>query len=135
MEHLHESLVCRVASRWMKRSAERETHNYTIEMSPEVKKIFDHFLALLHYNSNWGHSAIFGMFLDGDGSAVFEVKKGLNEDPSIRKGVNEIGGSGAHMEIAQSDGFMGEFFDRSHSTYSIKDGDKLVRIEPDIFED
>lgn len=125
----------RVAARWVHQAAQTQQYKFTIEMSPEVKKTFDHFLALLHYNSNWGHSSIFGMFLDGDGSAVFQVKKGLNEDPSIRNGVNDIGGSGAHMEIAQSDGFMGEFFDRAHSTYSIKDGDKLVRIEPDIFED
>lgn len=70
---------------------------YEIEASPDVIARFERFLALLHYNSRFGHSAYFGMPLDGDGSDTFTV------DVDLSKYINEvdlIGGVGYNFEIA-----------------------------------
>jgi len=75
---------------------------FEIEASEEVMETFERFLALLHYNSRFGHSALFGMFLDGDGNGRFTVKNDLFK---YRHGVSAVGNIGYTAEIANSEGY------------------------------
>lgn len=66
--------------------SEQVTKSFTITASPTVMKRFERFLALLHYNSGWGHSANFVMPLDGDGADRFKVhdfKPGYHKDVDV----------------------------------------------------
>lgn len=92
----------------MKREKIKKT--FEIEATEEVMERFEKLLAMFHFNSRWGHSALFGMYLDGDGDDMFTVKD-IDEDR--RYGVNAIGGVGYGVEVATSNGYTGTFTDRS----------------------
>ena len=82
--------------------SEKVTKSFTITASPAVMKRFERFLALLHYNSGWGHSANFVMPLDGDGSDRFRVH---DFKPGYHKDVEHIGSVGYGFEIALDDAY------------------------------
>ena len=69
---------------------------FEVETSPAVMERLERFLALLHHNSNFGHSALFGMWLDGDGSDKVKVIP----TPKFSDEVGLIGGVGDGVEIA-----------------------------------
>ena len=73
--------------------------SFEIESIPLVMRRFERFLAMLHYNSAWGHSAMFAMPLDGDGAERFKV----SPKPGFRYEVNLVGGIGGTVEIAYDD--------------------------------
>lgn len=79
-----------------------ETETFTITAVPNVMKRFKRFLALLHYNSSWGHSAYFAMPLDGDGPDRFKVH---DFKPGYAADVELIGSVGYSVEIALDDGY------------------------------
>ena len=87
---------------------EKQTKIFTITTSPDLMKRIERFLALLHFNSGFGHSGLFGMFLDGDGCEKVEVS---DLDRNLRYEVEAIGGVGYHIEIAGSEGYGGRFVD------------------------
>lgn len=82
--------------------SEEATKSFTITASPAVMRRFERFLALLHYNSGWGHSANFVMPLDGDGSDRFRVH---DFKPGYHKDVEHIGSIGYEFEIALDDAY------------------------------
>jgi hypothetical protein len=84
------------------------TVTYTIEMSPQVQKRFEHFLAMLHYNG--GHSSTFGMSFDGDGADVFRV----TPKPPRETYLGEVSRIGGDFEIAREKGYSVYFQDRLH---------------------
>ena len=51
-----------------------KTRTYTVTGSLEVLAKFERFMAMLHHNSRVGHSATFGMSMDGDGAGEFTVE-------------------------------------------------------------
>lgn len=85
------------------------TRIFEITTSPNLMKRLERFLALLHFNGKFGHSGLFGMSLDGDGSEDITVN---DIDPDLSKDVNAIGGVGYHVEIARDNSYGGRFFDR-----------------------
>jgi hypothetical protein len=93
---------------------------FTISFSDKsLMERFERFLALLHFNSNFGHSSIFGMEMDGDGSEKIQVKD-VNRD--YKNGVDLIGGVGYQIELADDHGYKGKFVDgKSHAFYYTKD--------------
>lgn len=91
----------------------KETRAFEITTSPRIMKRIERFLALLHYNSSFGHSAMFGMSLDGDGSEKAEVK-GISKSLSFE--VDAIGGVGYDIEIACDNCYTGNFFDDRRQT-------------------
>ena len=92
---------------------EAKSYTYEIKMDPGMKTRFDGLVAMLHYNSGWGHSAYFATWCDGDGADQFHVVKGLDESEALRKAVNDVGGRGGDVEISHEDGtFRTESFKR-----------------------
>lgn len=78
-----------------------ETKTFTITTSPGIMRRIERFLALLHHNSRFGHSATFAMPLDGDG----EDKVTVEPEPDFAKEVSLIGGVGGSVEIAYNDAY------------------------------
>lgn len=74
---------------------------FTITASPGVMRRIERFLALLHHNSRFGHSATFGMPLDGDG----EDKVTVDPTPDYAGEVGMIGSVGGDIEIAYNDSY------------------------------
>jgi len=97
---------------------------FEIEASEEVMDTFERFLALLHYNSRFGHSALFGMYLDGDGNGRFTVR---NIDEKLRHGVSAIGNVGYDIEIANSRGYGVSNIARKRFNYWHVKGDILYK--------
>lgn len=96
------------------------TKTFTITTSTEVMRRFERFLALLHLNSHWGHSATFAMPLDGDGPDRFEV---ADLDFSlVKKDVNLIGNVGHEVEVAYNDSYGTVAKKRDAKRYTAKDG-------------
>lgn len=81
---------------------ELSTKIFTITASANVMRRFERFLALLHCNASWGHSANFVMPLDGDGSDRFKVH---DFKPEYIKDVEHIGSVGYGFEIALDDAY------------------------------
>lgn len=104
-------------------SRPQETKTYTISGSQDVMRRFERFLALLHFNSAWGHSATFCMPLDGDGWDKFQVH---DFHPDFYREVGLIGGVGYPLEIALDDGYTCKPVGVSNRFYAVKDG-KLMR--------
>lgn len=71
---------------------------FEIETSPEIMERLERFLALLHYNSSFGHSGLFAMPLDGDGSDKVVV----SPRPLYQHEVDLCGRIGGDVEIAQN---------------------------------
>lgn len=71
---------------------------FEIETSPEVMERIERFFALLHHNSNFGHSGLFAVFLDGDGADKVTV----SPKPRFAHEVDLCGSIGGDVEIAQN---------------------------------
>lgn len=82
-------------------STKRVKQSFEIETSPEVMERIERLLALLHYSSAFGHSASFGMFLDGDG----EDRVVVSPRPKYKNEVDITGGIGGDIEIAVNGGY------------------------------
>ena len=91
---------------------QKETKTFTVTATPEIMKRFERFMAMLHYNSCFGHSAHFAMFLDGDGWDKFELAE---IDKSLKNEVDVIGCVGRDVEIACTDKYTARNFDRQTS--------------------
>ena len=121
------------AGKYIQPLIKKETRTYEITNSPEELNKFERFLALLHYNSSFGHSGIFAMPFDGDGSDVFKVK-GL--DRQLQYEVDCINSVGYDIEIAYGQTYSGLFIDRKRKSnfYTgkaanlYKDGDIIKTI-------
>ena len=50
------------------------TKTLTITSDPTTMKNLEKLLSQLHFNSHWGHSGCFGMYMDGDGGATFDIE-------------------------------------------------------------
>ena len=86
----------------------KETRTYKISGEPQLLDKFERLLSMMHYASSWGHSGIFGMWLDGDGADRLNVSPVRTQ---ARKGVEKIGCVGYHVELATDRGFSGTFID------------------------
>lgn len=80
---------------------ERIKKTFEIETSPDVMARFERLLAMMHYNSAWGHTATFAMPLDGDGADRMIV----SPTPEHRTEVGLIGGVGGSIEVAYDGSF------------------------------
>lgn len=89
---------------------EKETKVFEITANPKIIKRIERFLALLHFNSVFGHSGLFAMPLDGCGNEKVEVK---NLDKQLSYEVDAIGGVGYDVEIARNNSYDGGFFDKN----------------------
>ncbi len=98
------------------------TKTFTITTSPSVMKCFERFLALLHWNSRFGHSSIFAMPLDGDGSDKVTV----NPEPEHSTEVDLLAGVGLDIEIARENSYSGKFVGNNGTRYFVKNN-KLYR--------
>ncbi len=87
-----------------------ETKTFTITASPILLRRIERFLALLHFNSGFGHSGIFAMSLDGDGNEKVKV---ADIDRNLAKQVEGIGSIGYDVEIANDASYTGKFIDRN----------------------
>ena len=76
----------------------RVKKTFEIETSPAVMERIERFLSLLHHNSNFGHSGLFAMPLDGDGADKVVV----TPKPEFAHEVDLCGGIGGDVEIAQN---------------------------------
>ena len=112
---------------------EKYTQIFEITTSPSVMKRLERFLALLHFNSGFGHSGTFAMALDGDGQENVQVK-GIDNNLSYE--VDAIGGVGYDVEIARDNSYSGVFTnkDKESKWYTgqaanlYKDGDLAKTI-------
>jgi len=91
------------------------TKTFEISAPPEVMQRFENFLGFLHFNS--GHSGLFAMSFDGDGSDTLKC----NPEPKIavkdgNKDKNDV--AGFAIEIANEDGYQGMRHPDKHSSYS-----------------
>jgi len=91
------------------------TRTYTITATEDTLTKFEGFLALLHFNTAWGHSNLFAMPCDGDGHEHFKVQP--EPDQHWRKKVAQIGGVGASVEIALEKGYAARFIDYKRKAY------------------
>lgn len=87
---------------------EKETKTFTITAPPNVLRRIERFLALLHWNSAFGHSSIFAIPLDGDGPERVVV----DPVPDYRADVDKLAGVGYDVEIAYEREYTGHFIDR-----------------------
>lgn len=100
------------------------TKKFEITANAEAMAKFEAFLAMLHYNG--GHSGIFAMEFDGDGSDSLKV----SPKPEKFAAGLEMSGVGADVEIVMTkDMSVGRFFDDSKRYVSV--GGKAVREERD----
>lgn len=70
------------------------TKTFTITANPEMMLKIERFLAWLHYNSAWGHSATIAIDCDGDGSdtvTVTENQTGLGDTGHLEKHRDYVG--------------------------------------------
>lgn len=95
---------------------------FVVEGKADVVERLERFLALLSFNSAWGHSALFAMPLDGDGPdrlKVYGIRKALAREVEL------IGGVGYDVEIAYDDCYSGKYIDRQKES-AFKTGQKGV---------
>lgn len=103
-------------------ATEKETIRLEVTGTPELIMKFKRLMALLDTAGAVGHSGIFGMPLDGDGPDRLEIDvqspdgdfNGL-ELQQFAGGVDEVGGVGYDVELANFDGFSGLFRDRKRN--------------------
>ena len=96
---------------------------FEVETSPSVMRRFERFLALLHHNSNFGHSGTFAMPLDGDGSDKVKI----TPTPEFAREVDLAGGIGYDIEIAYDDSFSGVDINRQTHDYTVKPSASLYK--------
>ena len=94
----------------------RIKRTFEIETSPEVMERLERFFALLHHNSNFGHSGTFAMPLDGDG----DDKVTIDPAPRFKCDVDLTGGIGGDVEIAYNNCFSVKDFKEVKSDYIVK---------------
>lgn len=100
------------------------TKTFTITTSPSCMKVFERFLALLHWNSRHGHSGIFAMPLDGWDKVT------IDPAPEHSIEVDLTAGIGFDVEIARENSYTGKFTNNSRTRYWTKDN-KLYRQRTD----
>jgi hypothetical protein len=108
------------------------TKTFTITTSnQETMDKFERFLCFLHYNG--GHSGIFGMAFDGDGSDRMKIEPAPPKDP---RGYNDFGlvATGQELEVAYSTYYKSFDIDRTKHHYKAK-GRKLYKVLPDTREE
>lgn len=101
------------------------TKTFTITADESTMRRFENFLCFLHYNG--GHSGVFGMPFDGDGSDRLQC------DPPPRKRNQDhhlIADGGPELELAYDSCFKSFSLDRSRNSYVAKNG-VLSRVYPD----
>lgn len=104
------------------------TKTFTVTTSPELMARLERFLALLHFNSNFGHSGMFAMPLDGDGSEKIRVAE-LVGNAKLARQVDLIGGVGYDIEVARSVGYSGRFIDRERDNrWSVYGNDETATL-------
>lgn len=108
----------RVARKYLAKQS-TEVYAFEVEMDRDTAKRFQGLLAMLHYNSSWGHSSLFGMWCDGDGADHFHVVKGLDEAEDLRKAVSNVGSIGGDVEVSSWDSgkFRAEMLDRDRDPW------------------
>lgn len=87
-----------------------ESKTFTITASPIVLRRIERFLALLHFNSRFGHSGLFAMPLDGDGNEKVHIQP---IDKNLMRQVDLLGRIGYDVEIAGDVGYTGKFIDNN----------------------
>ena len=105
----------------MKQEIIRKT--FEVEADKKTMEEFERFLALLHYSNRFGHSAYFGMPLDGDGWDKFTVSPVRKE---FKDEVDLIGGVGGGLEYALMDGYAVKRLDNYTSYYRTKSPNILL---------
>ena len=103
---------------------------FEIEADEETMERFERFLALLHYNSRFGHSSCFAMELDGDGWGKFTASP-INKE--YKNDVDLIGGVGGSAEVASNGRYVAKKIEALGAYYQAKNG-KLYRNEKVIKE-
>lgn len=99
------------------------TKTFTITADPHTMKRFEKFLCFFHYNG--GHSGLFGMYFDGDGSDRLKV------DPAPDKGTRDyarISYSGQDIEIANENDCTSRPIAMDKTYYRVK-GDVMTKIK------
>ena len=103
------------------------TQKFEITADMDTMQMLERFFAFLHFNG--GHSGTFAMSFDGDGHQHLSVSP--PPDKRYNKAMHAIGGSGADVEIAVPDGFLGRYFDDERGFYFAPDGDKETIVKKD----
>lgn len=104
---------------------EQVTKTFTITTDEAIMKRFEKFLCFFHYNG--GHSGLFAMEFDGDGSDRFKVS------PAPDKGNRDwsrIGDAGQSVEIAGTVACYSRPIDYNKHFYKVKDNE-LIKIDKD----
>ena len=101
----------------------RVKKTFEIETSPSVMERIERFLALLHHNSNFGHSGLFAMHLDGDG----QDKVVVTPKPKFELEVDLCGGIGGSVEIAQNGGYTVRQISEMGSSWLVKPAAALYK--------
>jgi|SRR6185312_2948635 len=93
---------------------ETQTKTFTITTSPELMQRIERFFALLHFNSNFGHSGTFGIPLDCDGNEKVKIEP-INKELGLQVGL--VSGVGYDVEIANDKGYSGLFKDKTNRSH------------------
>lgn len=93
-----------------------ETKTFTIVTSPEVMERIERLFALLHFNSNYGHSGIFAIPLDCDGTDKIVIEE-MKDKKHLAYEVDAISSVGYDVEVARNANYGGYFIDRSRPSY------------------
>jgi len=102
------------------------TRVFKITSNPAIMARIERFLALLHYNSRFGHSGIFAMALDGDGGGEKITVEDI--DAKLSKEVDLIGSVGYDVETARDKSYGGKFIDRNRlSAWETRSPGELYR--------
>lgn len=96
---------------------------FEIETSPEVMERLERFFALLHHNSNFGHSGLFAMPLDGDGCDKVVV----SPKPRFAHEVDLAGSIGGDVEIAGNGCYTAKKTSSLNSSWIVKPGAVLYK--------
>ena len=103
------------------------TKIFEITTSPRLMKRIERLLSLLHFNSSFGHSGLFGMSLDGDGNEKVQIS---NLEKELGYEVDAIGGVGYDIEIATDRGYVGNFIDtKKKSQWIVRRSASLYKNE------
>lgn len=104
-----------------------KTKTFTITTSPRLMKRIERFLALLHFNSGFGHSGTFAMSLDGDGCEKVKIS---DLEKTLGYEVDAIGGVGYDIEVATDKGYTGFFIDKNkESKWVVRQSASLYKNE------
>jgi hypothetical protein len=102
----------------------RITKTFTITATEDVMNRFEKFLGFFHYNG--GHSNIFGMYFDGDGSDFMRVSPEPNRGKIVDgySDLSRISGFGADLEVARENCYDAFLINNDH-WYRIENGKKI----------